>query len=297
MPFDPTRTGKLRSAFRAEAHRRVRTMLTHVRQALVEQDFLALRSVVLHPSYAYSVRQAPSLQTKLVLFSNFVNQMAYMLVVQEGGWLRVHIDRAFMHGVTAARKWGSYDVDITVQALYYQFARNELEGIIDATVQVVTRATANAILKKQKPASIYRLIVEQVRKVTLNRINSMVNQIVVQQHNLGRIAQFRTAGITHVGIIPEHIPAPFAKRFLVPVKDLEPGESVNVLTAGDDDVCENCEEIAAAGPYEFEEAEELLPAHPNCRCAVVPAEDRRFATNRELRRHLREEELEEIEDE
>jgi hypothetical protein len=52
---------------------------------------------------------------------------------------------------------------------------------------------------------------------------------------------------------------------------------VEVLTAGDDDVCPICEAIAENNPYTIAEARGLIPAHPNCRCAFVPAADARFA--------------------
>jgi hypothetical protein len=52
---------------------------------------------------------------------------------------------------------------------------------------------------------------------------------------------------------------------------------INVLTAGDDDVCQDCQDIAAEGPYDLDEARNLIPAHPNCRCAFVPFGDKRFA--------------------
>jgi hypothetical protein len=48
-------------------------------------------------------------------------------------------------------------------------------------------------------------------------------------------------------------------------------EYVNVLTAGDDLVCQICEDISEEGPYSLDEAQGLIPAHPNCRCAFVPA--------------------------
>jgi hypothetical protein len=38
---------------------------------------------------------------------------------------------------------------------------------------------------------------------------------------------------------------------------------VDVLTAGDDDVCEECQDISDSGPYDIDTAESLIPAHPN----------------------------------
>ena len=46
---------------------------------------------------------------------------------------------------------------------------------------------------------------------------------------------------------------------------------VDVLTAGDNNVCPVCEEISEDGPYDLDTAEGLIPAHPFCRCAFVPA--------------------------
>jgi hypothetical protein len=48
-------------------------------------------------------------------------------------------------------------------------------------------------------------------------------------------------------------------------------EEVNVQTAGDDKVCQACQTISNNGPYPIDEAMDLIPAHPNCRCAYVPA--------------------------
>lgn len=52
---------------------------------------------------------------------------------------------------------------------------------------------------------------------------------------------------------------------------LEAMGEVDVLTAGDNDVCQDCQDISDSGPYDIDEAESLIPAHPWCRCAFVPA--------------------------
>lgn len=59
-------------------------------------------------------------------------------------------------------------------------------------------------------------------------------------------------------------------------RELEKMRKVNVRTAGDDDVCPICEAIAKNGPYKINTARALIPAHPNCRCTFIPADDKRF---------------------
>lgn len=47
-------------------------------------------------------------------------------------------------------------------------------------------------------------------------------------------------------------------------------EFLNVQTAGDDRVCQVCQDLSDEGPYSLFEAMGLLPAHVDCRCAWVP---------------------------
>jgi hypothetical protein len=48
--------------------------------------------------------------------------------------------------------------------------------------------------------------------------------------------------------------------------------SVGVETAEDDRVCQVCEDISDNGPYTIDEARDLIPSHPGCRCLLVPAD-------------------------
>jgi hypothetical protein len=79
--------------------------------------------------------------------------------------------------------------------------------------------------------------------------------------------------------VPEWKPPPGFQRVAqetfgipsIPERLLSIGaEFVNVLTAGDEKVCQECQDLAAEGPYSLFEAWGMLPAHPNCRCAFVP---------------------------
>ena len=54
-------------------------------------------------------------------------------------------------------------------------------------------------------------------------------------------------------------------------------ELMQLLTAGDDRVCEQCEDASNDGPYTLEEIVALIPLHGRCRCAAIPAFDARFS--------------------
>lgn len=41
-----------------------------------------------------------------------------------------------------------------------------------------------------------------------------------------------------------------------------------IITAGDDNVCEDCLDLEANNPYPLPELSSLVPVHPNCRCVV-----------------------------
>jgi len=49
-----------------------------------------------------------------------------------------------------------------------------------------------------------------------------------------------------------------------------PGTLVVVVSKKDELVCPDCEELEAAGPMPVEVAERHVPAHPNCRCIIMP---------------------------
>ena len=50
----------------------------------------------------------------------------------------------------------------------------------------------------------------------------------------------------------------------------QPGEMVIIVSAKDELVCMDCEELAASGPMPVEIAAAHLPVHPNCRCIMMP---------------------------
>ena len=108
--------------------------------------------------------------------------------------------------------------------------------------------------------------------------------------NAGKLVAYRDQGVKQVGVTPEWMPVPHlhdAKKKKTTTKKKTTKKRsrrspeglmlINVLTAGDDQVCEDCSDIAEEGPYDIDTAMELIPSHPNCRCAFVPFDDTRYA--------------------
>ena len=46
-------------------------------------------------------------------------------------------------------------------------------------------------------------------------------------------------------------------------------DQIEVITSHDDLVCDYCLELEEGNPYMLQEADNLIPAHPNCRCYYV----------------------------
>jgi hypothetical protein len=275
MTIDPTGTSKLRSAFRVEVNRYVTSFLTHIKQAISVQDLLGVGGLLIPHPAMFGVRDPGGLSTKLQVFTNYINQLGYCLLVRDAVWLRPHIANAFAHGLAAGERWTKIPLNDGPAELDFLHAKAELEGIVDAITQQTTRVVAVGLRKGLSSAAMYRTIMVVVRKIQASRLNALGHQIVVHQHALGRIHQFRHHGYKLVGIIPE-------KKRSSLVKD----SLGNIETAGDDAVCPICEDLALNGPYDLDEAESMIPVHPDCRCAPVPADDTEVSSSEALQEEL-----------
>ena len=57
---------------------------------------------------------------------------------------------------------------------------------------------------------------------------------------------------------------------------------VDVLTMHDERVCQDCIDIENNNPYTIQEAENLLPVHPRCRCVYKPHYDEDYVVSQFL---------------
>lgn len=292
---DPTGTFRLRGRFRADLDKRWQRVIRQVMSAVGEHDLLG----VARPS-------AIAGQDKVSTFSAWLESEINLAVLGgNGGWLAQYVQQACD---TASRRANELTGVTTHQRRtrqLEQMAVSELKGVVAATQQQATRCVAHCLLSSAPASKIAREVAAVLRKVGRTRSRAMAEYLVVKAHAATTLDAFRQASVTHVGIEPERVsrdaimdrgPMPSVPKGgregpVSRSREETPSEStiyraeraqrrleaalgageVDTLTAGDDRVCEDCQDVADGGPYTLDEAESLIPQHPACRCALVPS--------------------------
>lgn len=282
---DPTGTAGIRARFRAAANARLGKLSTLVRMGMVDRDMLALGMA---PHVVPKVERG----TQLKVFTEWFYSQATAQLYGDGSWVTPFTLAAYKSGVeAAARLTLSAPVD-DMDHIYGEKAKNEFSGIVDRMTQRAAREAAGYIVAEASPRMAWHAVCAVIWGEQ-PKLYGMCNTIVVEAHNGGRLDQFKAAGVRQVGVEPEALWTPPVRDARKPKLARRGGrlgqlrgisraksERVNVETAGDDLVCEVCEDLAAGGPYDLDDARDLFPAHVNCRCALVPEGDLRFAGNR-----------------
>lgn len=299
---DPTRSGGVRSHGRALVNRRVFELHTNLRTNLQEHDVFGLRTTE-QPASILSWLENNA--QKLGRAEPMLQTLVERALATPPDWLRGVINVAVDRGVAQALgelQNPNPQIDPSEVSDFHTVKTvNEVQGISWETRRRLLRHIGKALEGRQRPAELMREVRLSLEKVTRRRLILLVNTAVVGALNAGKLLAYRENGVARVGIEPEWLPTNVARKhhrvadhhYHRRVSIWRDAELVNVLTAGDDDVCEDCEDIAGDGPYTLEEAQGLIPAHPNCRCAFVPEGDKRFAESMERLERIREEEEEE----
>jgi 8-oxo-dGTP pyrophosphatase MutT (NUDIX family) len=265
---DPTGTSRLRSRMRAEGDRRWQALARTLRQALCEHDLVGQRGIGRLPH-----------GDKVEGFAAWLKEELRQKVLgYNGGWLKPYVgDAAAIAQRHATETAPGGVVDPPRVVSMGALAASELAGICAAAAQQITRTVAHCLMANATPTRTANAAAGVI-KVMRNRTRAMSEYIIAKTHATSTLSAFRDAGVEQVGTIPERLHKTRLKqtkhgKVLADADD----DEVEVITAGDNDVCIVCEEISDDGPYDLDEAEGLIPAHPFCRCAFVPYYDQRFA--------------------
>jgi hypothetical protein len=287
MRRDPTQTHDLRRRLAQTLDRRWAAVANVITKAMTVEDRWGVAS--LSPRFIGIIQQSGS---QVKDFQDFVDAALNHVILGDDRdmWIGTFITQAFERGWKRAEiQTGmefpvAYDRASVVTALCV----TELQGAMEAASQQAVRVFSEGLIAHDKPRKIAVAIKDRMMRIGRTRSRATAAAQIVRAYSEATLDVFELARVPAVGLVPEHVRRPRVQDADLPsartIRRIRRRERllsrlnyVEVLTAGDDDVCPECEDISDSGPYTINQARGLIPAHPECRCAFVPAEDDRFA--------------------
>lgn len=282
----------LRTSFARDVRRRFARVKTAVVQLVVTDDAFGLE-----PNAPFSVNAERQVwrfltnEQKLTQFRRWLTKLVdeEILTTDAQGrpWTGRYVESAYRKGVIRAfvdargkdiKKSTDFFEGTKEQFLRSAFAAperlakvrllatrafEELRGITNTMATQLNRALANGIVQGQNPKQIARVMVRNIDGLSKARANMIARTEIVHAHAEGQLDTFEELG-EDVGVLAEW------------------------STAGDDRVCPQCSPLEGK-TFTVEEARGLIPRHPNCRCAWIPADEatRRTSLRSAIARSIR----------
>lgn len=291
---DPTRSVDLRNRLRTRLRLSINDWRKLIYAAVVEDDVLG---------YSAGVVDLDDLQD----LSDKLNELLTLQANSAFGTSYDNLDfvitEAYQRGIATAVHemqttipFGMTADDVLRQSI------SDLDDVIDyGTGEIARRVKEAQAASVASRFNLYRKLLLPVLGVVALRLGTLANTNITRAYNGGKLDVFEIEGVDEVGIEAETLPehehsvekrAAEAEEPVEEPDPEEPGEVASeaigrprsaarltvrpprlyaVQTVGDDKVCRICEELEANSPYSLDVARSLIPAHPNCRCAVVAA--------------------------
>jgi SPP1 gp7 family putative phage head morphogenesis protein len=136
---------------------------------------------------------------------------------------------------------------VSVDTLKHLIARmrSEIDNVADDAAQRATRILADGMVSGQSPRAVSRAIAGELG-VSQKRAERTARTEFIRAHAEGQLDSYEAMGHREVGLDAEFV------------------------STKDDRVCPECEELDGA-VMSVDEARGVIPVHPECRCAWVPA--------------------------
>lgn len=123
---------------------------------------------------------------------------------------------------------------------------SDLRGVTEQMGASMGRELADGIARGDHPHEIARRMAKNIDGIGRDRAKLIARTEIIRAHAEGQLDAMKRTGVTHVGV------------------------AVEWSTADDEHVCPLCRPLDGV-VLAVEEAHGLIPRHPNCRCAFVPA--------------------------
>jgi SPP1 gp7 family putative phage head morphogenesis protein len=294
LKVDPTRTGWIRRRFEAEVKRRIRAFHRRLMKLIREDDAFGLKrnqreislvnngrhllALVSQGYYPVVANERFAFQTNPEKVETFKSWLAEFLgedILEPGGvdgWFSSYVEEAHRQG--ASRAYDDMDFasedDASFKKFYPEgkesflqsaFAQpvavekldllservfTELKGVTDTMAQQLTRGLVDGLARGDNPSVTARRMSQDIEGLTRRRALVIARTETIRAHAEGQLDALELLGVTEIGV------------------------AVEWSTAGDTFVCPLCAELEGV-VFKVAEARGILPRHPNCRCAFIPA--------------------------
>ena len=280
--YDPTGLGVARRRWELEVRRRFGELRRAVKHAVITLDVLGLkgpsveammferlftsritRDAITPPAKEQFAFQRSA--AKVQSFSEWLRQAARegilevtagtpLTMAANASWQNTYIDAAYQKGIRDAHRrmgepvpQGAFNRPIHADSagLIYTRAYRALEGVTDVMDAQMSGVLAQSIVEGRGAVATANALSDRVDAIGEVRARTIARTELTAAYSEASLNSYAEAGVEGVRV------------------------EVELATAGDDVVCEECEELEG-NEYSLDEARGLLPVHPNCRCALIP---------------------------
>lgn len=301
---DPTRTLFLRNRWAREMRVRFNRICALVRRAVVDQDCFGLmppqgiRRVMVQEVDLKLPHQAafafPRSADKVDAFTAWLQEQTQAGILElttipqlgqavEQPWTNVYVKDSYARGIQRAR-WelakAGYEVagieatggiaaslampfHVDRLGLLYSRTFSELKGVTAAMDQQISRVLAQAVADGEGPRQIARLLVSTINGEGMGdlALTDKLGRFIPARARAEMIARTEVIRSFHQANVQEMMNYGVAGVYV----------KAEYMTAGDGRVCPRCASLQGK-IYDLQEAMNLIPKHPRCRCVVLPKE-------------------------
>ena len=282
---DPTRTTLLRRKFIVDMSKRFRSLQKAITELVVKDDVFGLDDLpgkvelrkegltVLQEPRAFQFLTNPQ---KVRAYQKWLQQQIDTKILTVDGmgkpWTATYIESAYKKGMLRAytdanrlklatdkpdfylgsreqflsSAFGQPELLSKIELLSLR-AFDQLKGVTTTMSSQMSRILAEGLSRGDGSAKIARTLNKSVATLSRARSRMIARTEIINAHAEGQLDSFEMQGIKEVGAI------------------------VEFSTAGDERVCAECSSMEGE-IFTIDKARGMIPLHPNCRCAWIPAE-------------------------
>lgn len=292
--YDPTRTTSLRLQFSRDMDKRFNELVSFIKIVIVERDCFALKNIRTMQMVSVSDEEfdRESYAEEIALFLLWLQRQVDLGILTQSqyyhlgriisqSWTNGYVKDAYYRGIMRAREEmikagmavpsidASGGIDVVASNLthtqrlnmLYASVYNELQGATDAMRGRISQVLTQGLMQGKSPAAIYkevRAVIDGTDMGVLG-ITDKIGRFIPTKARAEMIARTEIIRALHLAAVEEY--RQWGVKGIVVMAEWR--------TAHDAKVCAKCASMEGQ-VFTLDEIEYKIPAHPGCRCFILP---------------------------